>query len=126
VQGQKIVIKIETKGIPAERDNAVYKSIINTKTKFLSYVSFMLSDNYAAGALEESEYLRLMQSDENESANAPAFAAVYEKMLKVVHQNPARLKEVADVIKRLDKDIVGNEFLEMYKQFELAARRLKK
>ena len=126
VQGQKIVIKIETKSIPAERDNAVYKSIINSKTKFLSYVSFMLSEDYTAGALEESEYLRLMQNDENESANAPVFAAVYEKMLKAIHQNPARLKEVADVIKRLDKDIVGDEFLEMYKQFELAARRLKK
>ncbi len=37
VQGQKIVVKIQTKGIPVERDSSIYKSIINTKTKFLSY-----------------------------------------------------------------------------------------
>jgi hypothetical protein len=124
IQGQKIVIKIQTKGIPIERDDAIYKSIINSKTKFLSYVSFMLSEDYAAGALEESEYLRMLQGNEKESEDAPVFAAIYEKMLKVLHQNPARLKELADVINRLEKDIIGNEFLEMYKQFELAARRL--
>jgi hypothetical protein len=126
VQDQKIVIKIDTKGIPVERDSSIYKSIINTRTKFLSYLSFMLSENYTAAALEDSEYMHLMQGGEEELSNAPVYAAVYEKMLKVIHQNPARLKEVADVIRRLDQDIVGDEFLEMYKHFELAARRLRK
>lgn len=124
VQGKKIVIKVETKDIPAERDNAIYKSIINTKAKFLAYVSFMLSEEYVVGALEEADYMRLMGSDENHSQKEPVFAAIYEKMIKLVHQNPVRLKEVADLMKRLDLDIVGNDFLEMYKQFELAARRL--
>lgn len=126
VQDQKIVIKIDTKGIPVERDSSIYKSIINTKTKFLSYLSFMLSENYTATVLEDSEYMHLMQGGEEDLSNAPVYAAVYEKMLKVIHQNPARLKEVADLIRRLDHDIVGDEFLEMYKHFELAARRLKK
>lgn len=126
VQDQKIVIKIDTKGIPVERDSSIYKSIINTRTKFLSYLSFMLSENYTAAALEDSEYMHLMQGGEEELSNASVYAAVYEKMLKVIHQNPARLKEVADVIRRLDQDIVGDEFLEMYKHFELAARRLRK
>lgn len=124
VQGQKIIIKIQTKGIPSDRDDAIYKNIINSKTKFLSYVSFMLSEEYAAGALEEAEYLRMMNGNEKDADDAPVFAAIYEKMLKAVHQNPAKLKEIADIIRRLDEKIIGSDFLEMYKQFELAARRL--
>lgn len=126
IQGQKIVVKIQTKGIPTDRDDAIYKSIINSKTKFLSYVSFMLSEDYVSSALEESEYLRLMQSSDRESDDATTYAAIYEKMLKMMHQNPSRIKEIADIISRLDQDIVGYDFLEMYKQFELVARRLKK
>lgn len=126
VQGQRIVIKLETKGIPYDRDNAVYKSIIDTKHKFLSYVSFMLSEDYTVGVLEDEEYLRILQDNEGTTGNAPAFSAVYEKMLRVLHQNPSRLKELADVIKRLGSDIVSEEFITMYKQFDSVARRLKK
>ncbi len=124
VQDKKVIIKIKTKGIPKERDDAIYKSIIDSKAKFLSYMSLILADNYAAGVLEESVYLRLMMGNENELNEAPVISAIYEKMLKVVHQNPTRLKEVADVIRRLDDSIIGEEFMAMYTQFEHAARRL--
>jgi len=123
VEGERIVVKIETRGIPKERDNAIYKSIIDTNNKFLAYVSFMLADDYVVAALEETDYKRMMGRD-IESNAAPAFTAVYERMLRVVHRNPARLREVADLIKRLDQNIVGEEFLEMYKQFELAAKKV--
>lgn len=126
VQGQKIVIKINTKDIPASRDDAVYKSIIDTKSKFMSYISFMLSEDYSTGILEEAEALRLFQNDDTDIHSSPVYTAVYEKMLKVVHQNPNRLKEIADIIKRLDPDIIGQEFLDMYQQFEQVVRRQKK
>lgn len=126
IQGQRIVIKLETKGIPAERDNAVYKSIIDSKGKFLSYVSFMLSEDYQTGILDATENLRLMQEIEPSEGSAALSTGVYEKMLRILHQNPARIKELSDVIKRLDSDIVGDDFMAMYSQFEMAARRLKK
>lgn len=126
IDGQKIVIKIETKGIPSERDDAVYKSIIDTKSKFMSYISFMLSEDYSTGSLEESEYLHLFQDYSIDDNSSPAFAAIYEKMLKALHQNPSRIKEIADVMKRLDQNIVSQEFIDMYQQFELVLRRRKK
>ncbi|VDN47255.1 conserved protein of unknown function [Petrocella atlantisensis] len=126
VQDQKVVIMIRTKGIPKDRDDAIYKSIIDSKAKFLSYISLILAENYAAGVLEETEYLRLMMGNENEVNEAPVISAIYEKMLKVVHQNPSRLKEIADVIRRLDENIIGDDFIAMYTQFENAARRLLK
>ena len=86
----------------------------------------MLSEDYTVGVLEDEEYLRILQDNEGTTGNVPVFSAVYEKLLRVLHQNPSRLKELADVIKRLGSDIVSEEFITMYKQFDSVARRLKK
>ena len=124
VQDQKVVVKIKCKGMPKDRDDAIYKSIIDSKTKFLSYVSIILADHQAAAAFEQEGYERLMGGNGNDLKGYPAVSALYEKMLKVVYQNPSRLEEIADVVKRLDDGIVGDEFLDMYKQFQQATRRL--
>lgn len=126
VANKRIVVKLQTKGIPVERDNAVYKSIIDSKGKFLSYVSFMLSENYETGILDAAESLRLMQQNAQGDVGRLCTAGIYEKMLRVLHQNPRRLAGLSDVIKRLEPDVIGEEFIAMYHQFELAARRLKK
>lgn len=66
--------------------------------------------------------------DENAASHesSTVYSAVYEIMLKATYQNPNKLAEIADVIKRLDKDIVSEKFIEMYEQFQSVARRLKK
>ena len=53
-------------------------------------------------------------------------AALYEQMLRVFHQNPSKLKGISDMIRRLDPDVVGEEFLEMYLQFEAAAKKVRR
>ena len=126
VDNEKVVIKIDTKNIPKDRDDAVYKGIINSKNAFLSYVTFMLSENYSESAYEQEQYLKLLDGDSLDKANLNIFSAVYEKMLRATSQNPNKLYEIADVIKRLDKDIVGDEFINMYKQFEISIRRLRR
>jgi len=126
VADKKIVVKIDTKNMPQERDDAVYKGIINSRNAFLSYVSFMLSDNYFESAYEQADYLKLLDCNSGSTTGTDITAAVYENMLKAVVQNPNRLKEIADVIRRLDKVVVGEEFIKMYKEFELAVRRLDK
>ncbi len=125
IHNKKIVIKIKTKNIPKDRDDAIYKSIIDSKSKFLSYLSLMLADNYAAGVLESSEYLRLMIFNEDKSNEISTISAIYEKMLKVVHKNPKKLEEITEVINRLDNNIIDDKFMDMYSQFVLAAGRLK-
>ena len=126
VEDKKIVVKIETKNMPQGRDDAVYKGIISSKNAFLSYVSFMLSENYSESAYEQSEYLKLLDSNASSTAGTDNTAAVYEKMLKAVVKNPKRLNEISDVINRLDDDVIGKEFMEMYEQFKLAVGRLGK
>jgi len=126
VEDKKIVVKIETKNMPQGRDDAVYKGIISSKTAFLSYVSFMLSENYSESAYEQSEYLKLLDSNVSSTTGTDNTAAVYEKMLKAVVKNPKRLNEISDVINRLDDGVIGKEFIEMYEQFKLAVGRLGK
>lgn len=126
VRDKKIVIKISTKGIPEDRDDAIYNSIIDSRSKFLSYISFVLSDDYSLSAFEDLEAERLLVNNGVISDNRHSFSAIYEKMLKIAHENPSRFKEIADIIKRLDPKIVGSAFLEMHQEFEKAVRRMKK
>ena len=126
VDDEKVVIKIETKNIPHDRDDAVYKGIINSKNAFLSYVTFMLSDNYSESAYEQEQYLKLLDENTLNNESSVCYSAVYEIMLRAISRNPNKLNEIADVIKRLDKDIISDEFIEMYEQFQVVARRLKK
>lgn len=119
---EQVIVKLDTAGIPEARDEAIYRSIIDTREKFLSYLSFVLSDNYAADAAElaaEEQLSRLARGGQT----ASAFAAVYEKMLRVFHREPYRLSGIADMIRRLDPEVVGEDFAQMYGQFEEAVRR---
>ena len=125
VQDQSVVVKVETIGIPKERDQAIYRSIIDTKAKFISYISFVLTEDSSVLSSENDALDQLISDAEHSSSHA-TMTAIYEKMLRVFHQNPDRLHGIADMLTRLDSDIVGDEFIEMYRQFQEAAKKVKK
>lgn len=126
VQSQPLVVKVDTRGIPKDRDQAIYRGIIDSKTKFMTYLSFVLSEDPASFAAE-TDLLDdvLLCGNDRDGADA-ATAAIYEKMLRVFHQNPNRLKGIADMIRRLEPDVVGEDFVQMYQQFEAAAKKVRK
>ena len=126
VDSQKLVVKLKTSGMPKDRDQAIYRSIIDSKTKFMRYLSFVLSGDLAEmdGGTDALENV-LMQSD-TLRLGTEIKPAVYEQMLRVFHQNPAKLKGIADMIRRLDPEVVGDEFRHMFAQFELAAKKVSK
>jgi hypothetical protein len=126
VQDQRVVAKIKTKGMPKDRDNAIYKSIIDSRSKFLSYVSLILADDQAIAMFEQKGYEQFMAGGGSDLNGPTTLSALYEKMLKAVHQHPERLGEIAEVIRRVDQDVISPEFMDMYKQFKRVARRLKR
>lgn len=126
VQGQALVVKIDTRGIPKERDRAIYRSIIDSKSKFMAYLSFVLAEDHSAIASEMDILDDTFLCGGTQNGVRAVTAAVYEKMLRVFHQNPNRLKGIADMIHRLDRDVVSQEFIQMYKQFESAAKKVRK
>lgn len=125
VQNQALVVKVDTRGIPKDRDQAIYRGIIDSRAKFMAYLSFVLSEDPAsfAAGMETLDEVLLCGND-RDGAGA-ATAAIYEKMLRVFHQNPNRLKGIADMVRRLEPDVVGKEFVQMYQQFESAAKKVR-
>ena len=124
LDSQKLVVKLKTSGMPKDRDQAIYRSIIDSRTKFMRYLSFVLSGDLsdADGGTDAME-AALMQSGALR-LGTEIKPAIYEQMLRVFHQNPARLKGISDMIRRLDPEVVGDEFRQMFAQFELAAKKV--
>ncbi|MEI8199109.1 MAG: phospholipase D family protein [Eubacteriales bacterium] len=125
-EGKKIVVKIETSKIPLARDEAIYKGIISTKSDFMSYLSMLLSENYVQTALEQEEEVRIIMAGMGDQIVDRPVSGIYEKLLKVMVQDPDKLKAIADVMKKIDPEVIGDDFRNMYKYFELATRRLRK
>ena len=123
---QKLIVKIPLSGMPKDRDQAIYRSVIDNNNKFLNYLTFVLAADSPElySELEESESLDLLKGTESQTFK-PAFA-VYEQMLKTVHQNPSRLKDISDMITRLDPGVVGEAFLKMFRQFEAAGKKVRR
>ena len=126
LDGQKLVVKLNTNGMPKERDQAIYRSIIDSKPKFMSYLSFVLSGELSEAAAGTGIIDDALLKTDTFQAGSQISAAIYEQMLRVFHQNPAKLKGIADMIQRLDAEVVGTEFRQMFAQFELAAKKVRK
>jgi hypothetical protein len=114
------VIKIPTTGIPKNRDSAVFSDIIRDKNAFLTYIAFLLSDDYLAAFLESlkrgSGDFRFL----NMSYDAPV---LYERMLEAAAGSPENLREVREIIELAGEKIVPQDFVKLYEQFEKAVRK---
>jgi len=120
IDGEKTVTKIGTSGIPLDRDKSVYKKIIDKKEKFLSYVAYMLSDDYSETFFEMQE-----NNDVNSHllGNKIVYQSpLYEKLLAQTVSDPKRILEIEEVISKLDERVVSNEFLELYGVFKSVAK----
>jgi len=124
--GEFAVVKIQTKGIPIEeRDNAIYKSIINNKKAFLAYITLMLSDNFTEVYLEQSNYMDdYLQGRDNSTTELPS--ALYERMLKTVVTQPRKINEIENLMNKLDPTIITDDFRELLAAFKIAAKKVKK
>lgn len=125
VGDKEVVAKIETKDIPKDRDDKIYQSIIKNKDDFYAYVSFLLGDSYTESAYELREYMESRRLSEGKSKLNDNVVIIYEKMLQIIMDNPNKLKDIEVVMKRLDKDIVSEDFKKMYNTFILAAKKVK-
>lgn len=106
---QRSVVKIRTEGIPEERDNAIFQSIVDTENKFINYVSILLSDHPQETLFNEKEQERLL-GKKVLGKDSSATTSLYEEMLNTVSNDPDRL----DIIKQ-DLDKFGDKVPESFK-----------
>ena len=126
LDSRRVVCKIRTKGMPNERDTEIFRSIIDSKAKFIKYLTFMLSGDLSEIGEENDTMQETVVQSVGQQSGIYSNTAIYEQMLRVVHRNPSRLKAISDMIRRLDPEVVGEDFLKMYRQFETAAKKVKK
>nr|WP_304219974.1 phospholipase D family protein [Fredinandcohnia onubensis] len=113
------IIKIETEGIPADRDSEIYKSIIRDPMTFLRYVAFLLADDFLLAALEQSE--RNKKGDFAWDSAYMDGPILYENMLRTVSRSPEKLDDVEYVIDIIrDEEIIPEDFEKLYQTFKRA------
>ena len=111
----KRLIKIETEGIPDEREGKVISSIIGEN--FYRYVEFLFGDDYITSALRAN-------SGNGQGSLGKSYAfmenmpLLYEKMLKKAATEPESFTEIEKLIRLLPKDsVVPETFKKLYNTF---------
>jgi len=123
---EDVVVKIETKGIPVdERDNQIYRSVINNKGGFLAYVSFMLTDNYTEVIYEQDAFYESQRLLGKQGINQIP-SALYERLLKAVISDPAKITDIETVMNRLEPSGVSDDFKTMLALFKSVAKKVRK
>lgn len=107
------------------RLSRIFSSIINNRSRFLSYLSFLLSEEITVVHEEKTSVRAFTKNKIN--GNGLAFfdgSPVYEKLLLVSSREPAKLKKIDRLIQRLkDKEeqdgtkIIVPKFEEMWEIF---------
>lgn len=109
------IIKIPTYGIPYElRDSEIVNGLIKDKDTFAEYVTLLLSRDYIA---TQSEIMNFKESNSKWKVNNTQ-SPLYEMLLKASTNNPEALKNLESDLKIItNKEIVSDEFRDMYEQF---------
>lgn len=108
-------LKIETSGIPEDRDNLILKNYFKKENDFLNYVELILTETPLS--LMES-WSKLEDKNGSCSANNSAFrsGSIYESMLRLAASNPEKIRELDEIISRLEGgEAVSPSFRSMYK-----------
>ena len=118
----KIAIKILTEGIPQDRDDRIFRSLLDTRDKFMNYISMMITDS----PMQLSEML-CASREENQSSCLSDYhpnSGLYESLLRLASTNPERLNDIREVVDKLDNAIVPDSFLQMVEVFKSTIKKL--
>ena len=112
------VIKVETEGMPEDREKEVVSSIVNDETAFIKYVAFLLGENPSSILLGDEGYKKKNESP-TKSPTQIQLPALYEKMLEAVVDNKNKFMEVEYLIQTLSGDnAIPEGFEELYNTFK--------
>lgn len=110
----------------SNRMNKIFSNIISSRSKFLNYLSFLLSDTSPTVIDNQTDKKKAFGSTSN--YNGIAFfegTPIYEKLLVAASRDPKKLKKINSLIERIkdqtgkdDKPLVSDQFEEMWEIFK--------
>jgi len=111
----KRVLKIFVENIPEERDRSIVNRIIDSKERFIQYVTFMLGEDYFLSFLEYKTF----NTNRMIFGMRESVPAIYEKMLRTVSRNPEKLNDIQKLIEMIsDEQLIPEGFVELYNEFQ--------
>ena len=117
------VVKVNTIGMPLNRDESIYQSIVTKKEELIDYVAFMLSDR-PTDFLFEQQLLKERNKAQKHSKGFVANMPLYEQLLKAASNNPEQIVEVQKFVKKMNPDIVPPELTQILKMFQNVAKQI--
>lgn len=117
----KILLKAEI-DMPEERNESIFKSLVDSSDKFFKYLSFLITENNTSESDSISDaYSNLVNSDVKESDINRVFYGmpVFEKLLIASSRDKHSLQQVGKLIERLKSDdkIIPKDFLKLWEVF---------
>ena len=115
------IIKLNISDLPFdERNDAIFRDMLNTRPKFLQYILFLLSDDLELASMEINQLMKDgfdKNNDENgtESLITPS---IYERMLLAAARDPERIKSIRDAVKHFDDEKIDKEFIDLVNSFD--------
>lgn len=110
------VIKIPTEGIPADRDKSIYKGVIRNPKDFYTLLGLMLSDvpySYLIGRMNDVS----SEHKASEGNDKIIYTNLYESLLRTAASEPEKIGRIQDLMKRLDEEVVPEEFSRLIAHF---------
>ena len=121
----EIAVKAKTTGMPANRDETIYQSIVTNKEELLDYVAFMISDCPSEYFLHR-EMINKGNKRSGRSSTVEIAMPLYEQLLKTAYKNSEQIVEVQKFIKKMKQEIVPEELNRILDEFQKVSKLISK
>lgn len=121
----EMIAKVKTSGMPSDRDETIYQTIVTMKEELLDYVAFMISDHPTELFFEQQE----IQNHYKMAAGSglqPITMPLYEQLLKTASKSPKQITEVLQFVRKMKPDIVPMELVQMLEMFQNVSKQIEK
>lgn len=122
---KRALCKVPTYGMPPMRDNWIYQSVVNTREKFMNYVSLMLSDD-PVELLSMQEFNAAENGGSGSGSQQQSYPQIYEQLLRVAYSSPRMLRDVNELVNRLGDEVVPADFAVMLQNFTNIIKQLER
>jgi len=122
----KRMIKVETVGIPDNRDEAICRKIMN-RSQFLDCITFLLSDNKKAYITEKLLRNEMLSTNNKEDIlKQQSQAALYENLLRSAYDRPDVFDDIRTFVSSLPADMIPKEFNNLYEDIVKSFKTVKR
>jgi len=126
----RMVLSLPIKNLPHDREDEIYKLVVNNKDGFLRYLLLLLGE-YEGGLLSEIKNTAGKKGFTKGGSPALESIPILEELVRAYSRNPEKLKDVESVIRRLARDkttdtVIPEDFLNLWEVFRRAIGEAKK